>query len=126
MRRPPRTLIVEDNPLILENLSEMFEELGIAEIVGTATAQSDACSWTDRHTQACDVAIIDIFLSSGSGLGVLKHMATYDAPPERVVLTNYPTDDIRRHCAELGAAAIFDKSTELDELIAWLESRIRH
>ena len=126
MSRPPRALIVEDNPIILENLSEMFEELGIAEVVGTAAAQAEACAWTDRRTQACDVAIIDVFLQSGSGLGVLKHMATYDAPPECVVLTNYPTDDIRRHCTALGAVAIFDKSTELEELIAWLASRVRH
>ena len=45
----------------------------------------------DSRTQACDVAIVDIFVSGGSGLGVLQHMAGYERPPERVVVTNYAT-----------------------------------
>jgi hypothetical protein len=35
------------------------------------------------------------------------------------VLSNYATPDIRRRCAALGADRVFDKSGELDELIAY-------
>ena len=31
-----------------------------------------------------------------------------------MVLTNYPTPEMRRRCIALGADAVFDKSTELD------------
>jgi DNA-binding NarL/FixJ family response regulator len=31
-----------------------------------------------------------------------------------VVLTNYPTPEIRRRCRDLGADGVFDKSTELE------------
>lgn len=126
MERPLRALIVEDSQVILDNLSEMLEELGVAQVVGTAAAQDEACRWMDSRTQACDVAIIDIFLQGGSGLGVLEHVSSYETPPERVVLTNYATDDIRSRCLALGASATFDKSTELEELVAWLASRHRH
>ena len=34
-----------------------------------------------------------------------------------VVLTNYATPDIRQRAMALGADAVFDKSTELEELI---------
>ena len=121
MSKPTRVLIVEDSPIILENLTELLEELGGIEIVGTATAQ-EAGKWMDGHTQACDVALIDNF-DSGSGLAVLKHAYSYRFPPERVVLTNYATREMRQVCEKLGAAAVFDRSTEIDELIEWLKTR---
>jgi len=34
------------------------------------------------------------------------------------VLTNYATADLREACVRLGADAVFDKSTELDEFFA--------
>lgn len=121
-----RALIIEDNALILENLLGLLEELETVEIVGTAAAEAEACHWLDSRTQACDVAIIDIFLKGGSGIGVLKHMAGYERPPERVVLTNYATEAMRAHCRALGATEVFDKSTEIEKLVDWLASRTRH
>ena len=64
--------------------------------------------------------IVDIFLKAGSGLGVLKALGDLvDAPP-RIVLSNHATPEIRAKCLELGASKVFDKSNELDEMLAWL------
>ena len=121
-----RALIVEDNALILENLRGLLDELTAVDVVGTARAEAEACEWLDSRTQACDIAIVDIFLKGGSGLGVLKHIAGYERPPERVVITNYATDAMRSRCKQLGAAEVFDKSTEIELLVDWLASRVRH
>ena len=121
-----RALIVEDSPVILENLRGLLEELGSVTVVGTAMAEAEACAWMDARTNGCDLAIIDVFLTSGLGLGVLEHIKRYHHPPERIVLTNYATPQMRSRCKELGADAVFDKSTEIDELIEWLATRVRH
>jgi DNA-binding NarL/FixJ family response regulator len=122
-----RILLVEDNPLIVENLQAMLEELVHAKVVATAAAQAEACAWMDARTNGCDVAIIDVFLSSGNGLGVLEHMASYEQPPRRVVLTNYATEEMCSRCRALGADAVFDKSTEIEDLVEWLAaSEVRH
>jgi len=39
-----------------------------------------------------------------------------------VVISNYATPDMRRKCLELGAARVFDKSREIDDLIAYCSS----
>jgi DNA-binding NarL/FixJ family response regulator len=39
-----------------------------------------------------------------------------------VVISNYATPDMRRKCIELGATQVFDKSTEIDALIAYCSS----
>ncbi len=121
-----RALIVEDNALILENLRGLLDELTAVDIVGTARAEAEACEWLDSRTLACDIAIVDIFLKAGSGLGVLQHIAGYERPPERIVLTNYATDAMRERCKQLGAAEVFDKSTEIEQLVDWLATRVRH
>ena len=121
-----RALLVEDNAVILENLQGLLEELSAVEVVGTVGAEVEACRWLDSRTQACDVAIVDLFLKQGTGLGVLMHMAGYAQPPERIVLTNYATSAVRERCKALGAVEVFDKSTEIEKLVDWLASRIRH
>ncbi len=46
--------------------------------------------------------------------------------PTSRVLTNYATEPIRIRCKALGVAEVFDKSTEIDKLVDWLASRVRH
>ena len=121
-----RALIVEDSPAILENLQGLLEELELVTVVGTAAAQAEACAWMDGRTNGCDVCIIDLFLAQGNGLNVLQHMQSYQRPPERVVLTNYATPEMRLQCKALGAEAVFDKSTEIEQLVDWLGTRVRH
>ena len=55
------------------------------------------------------------------GLGQLgvDAAAGQGAPRRFVVLTNYATSEMRRQCAALGADRVFDKSSELDDLIAF-------
>ena len=61
---------------------------------------------------------VELFLRQGSGLGVLRALQTAKRPIERVVLTNFATDEIRHQCLALGAARVFDKSSEIDDLVA--------
>lgn len=103
----------------------LLNELTAVDIVSTAGAEAEACEWLDSRTQACDVAIVDIFLKAGSGLGVLQHIATYERPSEGIVLTNYATDAMRESCKQLGAAEVFDKSTEIEQFVDWLATRVR-
>jgi len=114
------TFIVEDSPIILDNLVATLEELAPVTVVGSAGDEASAVRWLADPSHDWDLVIIDVFLKSGSGLGVLKNSRKPGTHPgKRVVLTNYATSDMREKCAELGADRVFDKSSELDELIAY-------
>lgn len=117
--RKLKIYIVEDSPVIRENLIATLEELSPVDVVGTAEDEASAVKWLASPSHAFDLVIVDIFLKRGSGLGVLK---TIHQMPERhsvVVLSNYATTDMRRKCLELGAARVFDKSNEIDDLILY-------
>lgn len=116
-----KTFIVEDNPIILEKLVTTLQELTPVQVVGSAADEARAMAWLDDPEHDWDLLIVDIFLKSGSGLGVLRRTASRSDPGRRVVLTNYATPDIRDACHALGADRVFDKSSELEELIAYCE-----
>ena len=114
--RELKTYIVEDSPVIRENLIATLEELAPIRVVGVAEDEATATRWLAASNDA-DLLIVDIFLKGGSGLGVLA--AAKDLSPARksVVLSNYATPDMRRKCLELGADRVFDKSHEIDALV---------
>ena len=114
-----QTFIVEDSPVILENLVATLEELAAVKVIGSAPDERSAVQWLTQSSEVCDLLIIDIFLKGGSGLGVLRAATQLQRPPKRVVLTNFATPDMREKCAELGADQVFDKSNQLEDLIAY-------
>lgn len=117
--QPLRAYIVEDSQVIRDNLIATLEELVPVEVVGHAEDEDSAIQWLKRADNAADLVIVDIFLKSGSGLGVLKVTHDMHARCNVVVLSNYATQDIRRKCLELGADKVFDKSNEIDALIQY-------
>lgn len=114
-----KAFIVEDSPVIRENLTAALEELAPVQIVGSAEDEPAALNWLTAGGHDCDLVIIDIFLKRGSGLGVLRAANDLGRPMSLVVLSNYATPDMRRKCMELGADRVFDKSNEIDSLILY-------
>jgi DNA-binding NarL/FixJ family response regulator len=114
-----KAFIVEDSPVIRENLIAALEELAPVQVVGTAEDEPTAVKWLGGQEHSCDLLIIDIFLKRGSGLGVLRAASDLHRPMSVVVLSNYATPDMRRKCLDLGAHRVFDKSNEIEALILY-------
>ena len=112
-----KTYIVEDNATIRDNLIATLEELASIDAVGTSETENEGKAWLVEKDQQWDLAIVDLFLKQGSGLGVLEACRNRKAHQKMVVLSNYATADIRKRCAQLGVDAVFDKSNEIDALI---------
>lgn len=117
--RALRTFIVEDSPIIRENLIATLEEMTPVRVVGSAEDEGSARRWLDDPSHECELVIVDVVLRSGSGLGVLRTSALQPSPRHFVVLTNYATSDMRERCESMGAERVFDKSSELEDLIAY-------
>ena len=121
--RKLRAFIVEDSAMVLENLAATLEEMANVQVVGAVGDERAALDWLDAGSDRCDVVIVDIFLRSGSGLGVLRGMRSFAPPPDRVVLTNHATSDMRSRCRAMGADAVFDKSTDVEAMVDWFSHR---
>jgi two-component system, OmpR family, response regulator len=114
-----RTYLVEDNPTIRENLISTLEELAPVETIGTAESEEEGAKWLTEHENQWDLAIVDLFLKGGSGLGILEACRDRLSIQKMVVFSNYATREMRARCAQLGVDAVFDKSTEIEALISY-------
>lgn len=117
--RPLRCFIVEDSGLILRGLVDTLQEMLPLQVVGNAPDEAAAKAWLTQSGADIDLMIVDIFLKQGTGLGVLKHVGDLALGCRKVVLTNYATPDMRTRSIALGADRVFDKSSELEELIEY-------
>ena len=111
------TYLVEDSETIRDNLISTLEEIAPVKVVGFAETENEASAWLSSNNGDWQLAIVDLFLKEGSGLGVLKGCQKRNVNQKVIVLTNYATNDIRQRCADLGSDAVFDKSNELDEFL---------
>ena len=119
---PVRSLdvyVVEDNVIVLESLIAALEELAPVHVVGTAADERVAVDWLRADGEHCDLVIIDMFLRSGSGLGVIEAARRRRPDAALVVLSNYATDEMQARCLASGADRVFDKSRDIDQLVAY-------
>jgi DNA-binding NarL/FixJ family response regulator len=107
--------VAEDSASMRKRLVAALEEVAGVEVVG----------WADRAGEATEAVarlkpqfvVLDLRLAEGSGLSVLEAAKHLDPPPVVAVLTNFPYEQYRARCAELGADGFFDKAQGLDGLL---------
>ena len=112
-----RIFLVEDSPIIRENLIGLFDDLIPSELVGWAADQDEAMGWLTANADGWDLAVVDLFLKTGNGIAILQRFKTRKPLQKMVVLSNYATARAREQCLSAGADAIFDKSQELESFV---------
>lgn len=117
-----RVFLVEDIDIIRAHLTVALEEVSDAAVVECAAEEAEAIAWLQANPSAWDIAVIDLFLKRGSGVGVLEACRRREPTQRAVVLTNYATDAMRERCISKGADRVFDKSTEIDAFLAYCAS----
>lgn len=111
-----RVVIVEDSAIIRARLAESLAEIPNVEIVGQVETEGDALAVLRQ--QRWDVAVLDLQLKQGTGLGVLKGLGSVARPPNAkiIVFTNYAFPQYRDRSMALGADYFFDKSREFNRV----------
>lgn len=110
---PIRIFLVEDVKQMQGVLTDLLEVVGDFTIVANVATEAEAKLWLTENPGAWDVAFVDLILEQGTGMGVIGP-AKAAAPGARVVvLSDYATPGIRKHCLDLGADAVFQKSQEM-------------
>ncbi|HPG62605.1 MAG TPA: response regulator [Casimicrobium sp.] len=112
-----RIYLVEDNIIIRENLAATLIELTDAVICGSARGENEAIAWLGTHEDEWDIAIVDLFLLQGNGLGVVAALQSRRSTQKVAVLTNYASAAACERCLKLGADVVFDKSHDIEALI---------
>lgn len=107
--------VVEDSGPMRHRVVEALEELVDVRVVGVADSADEAIA--EIRSLRPHFVVLDLRLAQGSGLFVLEAVKKFEPPPVVAVLTNYPIQQYRARCAQLGADFFFDKAKGLDPLL---------
>lgn len=105
--------VVEDLKNIQSALAQMLQGLGDFRIAATVCTEAEALAWLEQNPGRWGLAVIDLVLEQGSGIGVIPRCRSTWPEGKVVVFSNFVTPGIRAHCLRLGADAAFDKNAEL-------------
>lgn len=106
-----RVFLVEDMKHVQAALSDLLAALGDFRLVGVCATEAEARLWLAEHPGGWDLAVVDLVLDQGSGMGVIPAAdAARGEASAVVVFSDYASDGIRAHCLRLGADVVFLKS----------------
>jgi DNA-binding NarL/FixJ family response regulator len=113
------TFLVEDKAEIRDTVVEAMEEIAPLRFIGHAAGETAARQWLRACNDDWQLAIVDLFLTEGSGFGVLRDCQSRKPSQKVVVLTSYKHQNITDRCLQLGADKVFDKSADLEDLVTF-------
>ena len=115
---PVRLLLVEDLPQMQAVVLDLLSTVGEFQLVKAVATEAEANLWLEENPGNWDLAVIDLILEQGTGLGVVAK--TRDRVAGKVVVfSDYATEGIRKHCVKLGADAAFSKGDDLQAFLAF-------
>src|SRR3954466_8654707 len=98
---PLRVFLVEDSPALRERLIDFLAEPGKVDVIGFADTEAEAVR--RLSAEQVNVAIVDLGLKEGTGIGVIESLVAGEPQPIIVVLTNYSFPEFEIACRERGA-----------------------
>lgn len=114
-----RVFLVDDLISMHSLMRDLFAAVGGVQLVATASSEGEAKIWLEDHPGEWDLAVLDLVLQQGSGMGVIGPCKQYGPAARVVIFSSYVTPVIRDHCLRLGADMVFSKD-ETAQFITWL------
>ena len=108
-----RVFLVEDVRQMQGVVSDLLNVVGKFDIVAAMRTEAEAILWLQEHPGAWDLALVDLILEQGTGMGVLPRARAAAPQAQVVVWSDYATPGVRAHCLKLGADAVFQKSQDM-------------
>ena len=108
-------LLVDDHALIRQGLRRAFEATDDLEVVGEAGSVAEALVLDRMH--APDVLVVDVNLSDGTGIDVVRAVRQARPGVGLVVLTMYDGDEHLFAALEAGASAFVLKQAPASEVV---------
>jgi len=111
---PLRVFLVEDSELVRQRIeAELASIPGLLAVGHAASADEAIDAILLAHP---DVVLLDLRLRAGNGMNVLRALHASAPEIDVYLCSSYAGEPYRGMALRLGAAGVFDKSTEFDRV----------
>ncbi|MDW8466783.1 MAG: PAS domain S-box protein [Chloroherpetonaceae bacterium] len=111
-----KILVIEDEEMLREMLSEVFTELGIEVVIGTNG--EDGLHQFNAHHGQFDLILLNMNMPQMDGEAVYDELLKYPDLPPVIILTGYANEEVLSRLQEKGVHRIITKPYDIDELTA--------
>lgn len=116
--RPSGVLVVDDHPITRVGIRNQLETHSHFRVVAEAGRLAEARALLRKPLlDRVGYLVVDLQLSDGSGLDLIREVRLLDPPPEVVVVTAYPSVQVLRHAVGGGARAVVLKEAGSSALV---------
>ncbi|MBG9388627.1 response regulator [Caenimonas aquaedulcis] len=109
-RKAVRVFLVEDMNQLKGVIEDLLRSMGNFVVVASAGTEAEAILWLTENQGKWDLAVVDLVLEQGTGMGVIARTKGRPSASKVVVFSDYVTEGISKYCLKLGADAAIPKS----------------
>lgn len=110
----PTLLIVDDDPALRDRLARAFGKRGFAVTVAGGRTEAGTAAKKDSP----EFAIVDLKMTDGNGLEVVRDLVAIDPNTRVLVLTGYGSIATAVDAVKLGAMSYLSKPADVDDILA--------
>ena len=122
LQRSLKVFIIEDNVVLRNIIVDALRDIPSVDILFYADNEISATNWLSSNDGAWDLAVVDLHLRQGSGVGALNWCTTRRPNQRVVVLSGELNEEMRQKCLALRADAVFDKGTEMNDFLGYCKA----
>lgn len=113
-------LIIDDSDFIRDRLVALFDE---SKNLGKILQARDSFEALERFNAFMpEIVLLDIHIPGDNGIKILEKFKSIRPAAIVIMLTNYPYEQYKSRCMELGADYFFQKSGDMNEIFQLCEN----
>lgn len=123
---PIRVFIVEDDPMVASINKRFTEKMVSFKVVGVSNTENEALKQIEESKP--DLILLDIFLTHGNGLNILKRIRQENIPTDIILVTAAKDSSTIHEALRYGAVDYLIKPFDMDRLQQALQNylSLRH
>ena len=112
-----KILIIDDDRMMLNALTTLLETEDYTSITAI-DGESGIALYREQHP---DAVLLDLRLPAKTGIEVLKEIRRINAQAKVIIITGFPSPEVREESMKNGAFAFYEKSKDIGELLQALQ-----
>ena len=121
MNKTIRTIIIDDNSIVVNNLKTHFSANESIKVVATFTNGEEALNYLINHQAEVELILMDILIPGLDGIGLLEELKKRSITKKIIVLSGYKDETIIKECSNYNVSYYMIKPFS----ILALEKRIK-
>lgn len=111
-----RTIIIDDNSIVVSNLTEYFKKNARIEVINSFADGESALEYIISNTEKFDLILMDILLPKLDGTALLEEITSRGIKKNVIVLSSYKDDKVIKDCMNYNVTHYMLKPVNISSL----------